>query len=339
MLRVLLLLYLVVLTGCLEKVSESIEQEEIDFGISKQSLVLSSDESTLFVSVGEKGLDIFDIHDATTPALLHTYGTDDATYALARVNNTIFVANGSEGVEILDVSNPQNLRYLTSIRTGDENATALALAPDAQTLAIGTGEGVLLYDVSLPSFPRYISRYDSNGTIMDLAFSSDQSRLYLANFYYGFENVDITVPGRLELVGSVALEGSASDIEIEPNLHEVYVSSLTSTLKKIDLTDERFPEVGFSYDAHDASLIWDMAFGSSYKYLYLAKGEKGFAILDMKSLSGITERGSFDTNGTARGIVVNQSETKAFVADAEEGLKIFDISAKSNPQRIGYTPF
>jgi hypothetical protein len=340
MLRVLLLFgLLLMLAGCLEKVSEPEEQEEINFGAGKQSLLLSGDENTLFVSVGDKGMDVFDIHDATSPSLLHTYSTDDFTYALARVNDTLFLANGSEGVEVLDISTPQNIRYLATVRTGDDNATALAVSPDAQTLAIGTGEGVLLYDISLPDFPRYISKYESNGTIMDLSFNSEQSRLYLANFYYGFENVDITVPGRLELVGSVKLEGSASDIETDPNRHDVYISSLTSTLKKIDLSDERFPGVEFVYDAHDASLIWDMAFESSYNYLYLAKGEKGVTVLDMKTPGKITEAGYFDTNGTARGIVVNRSGTKAFVADGKEGLKVLDISDKSNPRRLGYTLF
>lgn len=326
--------------GCLE-VAEDETAKTIDLTLIKQSTLLSDDERTLYVNVGTEGLDIFDISDPRAPRLLRNYSTEDTTYAVAKSGTKLFLANGTEGVEVIDVSDIHGIKRLAYIRTGDDNATAVALSVDRTELAIGTGQGILLYDINRLDVPRFLGDFDTNGTIRDLQFSSDKSMLYLANFDYGLELLDITKPRDIDRISSVAMEGSACDIERSPlaDPDTLYAASLTSTVKKIDISDHEEPVMTYFYDPHDGSQIWDMQFDSGGAWLYLAKASKGFEIVHIDAAGEATHAGAYDTNGTARGIAINRARTFVYVADGKEGLKIFDISDLSRIERVSTIPF
>ena len=337
----IVLVLLLGISGCkgLVAVDENNEtQTQIDLRQTRQDLILSPDERTLYVNVGNLGLDIFDVTTPSAVKLLKNYRAEDHTYALAMSGNTLFLANGTEGVELLDISHPEVLQRIAYIRTGDDNATSVALSADTQTVAIGTGAGVQLFDISRQRFPAYLGRYESNGTVMDLQFNRG-GELYLANSAYGFESVDISTPSRPRLLGGVALEGSAIALGSDALQKDLYIATLTSALKKIDLTDPRNPEYAIYYDAHDAGVIWDFGFGVDDRRLYLARDREGLEIVSVETTGGVRRLSSFDTNGTARGVTLNRAETVAYVADGNEGLKVIDISDKLHPKRIGYLKF
>ena len=90
----------------------------------------------------------------------------------------------------------------------------------------------------------------------------------------------------------------------------------------------------YLYDPHDGSQIWDMQFDSGVTRLYLAKDSKGFEVVRINDAGEATHAGSYDTNGTARGIAVNRARSFAYVADGKEGLKIFDISDLNRIERV-----
>jgi hypothetical protein len=253
--------------------------------------------------------------------------------------DTLFLANGTEGVELLDVSDSDSLRRIAYIRTGDDNATSVALSSDMQRVAIGTGAGMQLFDISRQSFPSYLGRYETNGTVMDLQFAADGGALYLANRVYGFESVDISIPSRPQLLGGVAMEGSAITVGSDTLKKNIYISTLTSALKKIDLTDPGEPRYTIFYDAHDTGLIWNFKFGLNDRMLYLARDRDGLEIVRITTNGKAEHLSSYDTNGTARGVTVNRAQTFAFVADGSEGLKVIDISDKAHPKRTGYVKF
>jgi len=337
---IVLFMLLLSLYGC--KVMDVVDegsQERVNLTSVRQSVILSADERTLFVNVGNLGLDIFDVTDPSQPKLLKNYATDGRTYALALSGNTLFLANGSEGVELLDVSVADSPRRVAYIRTGDDNATSVAFLAATRTVAIGTGQGVSLFDVTHEVTPGYLGRYESNGTVRDLQFCRGGTDLCLANGGYGFELLDMSVPSRPELFGGLALEGSSIDVGSDHTGNNVYIATLTSALKKIDMTDPRQPEYSVFYDAHDAGVIWSFAFGATDRRLYLARDRAGLEIVTVGTDGIARHLSSFDTNGTARGVAVNRAETIAFVADGREGLKVIDISDKSHPKRTGYAPF
>lgn len=334
----LLCLSLLGLGGC--KLADIVEEEgtAAELSLSRQSVLLSSDERYLFVSVGNLGLDIVDVSDSNAPHIVKNYPTDDFTYELALQGQHLFLANGIEGVEVLDITSVSAPKHLAWIADGDENSTSIALFGSSEA-AVGSAEGVRLYDISQLTAVRFLGKYDTNGTVRDLAFSEDGLRLYLANFSYGFERLDISRPTRMELLDAVAQEGGSIDIELETLHQRAYIASLTSALKAIDLSQEEIEEAEILYDAHDAGTLWDITLGSDDRYLYLAKGERGLEILDNSDSAHPYHVSGVDSNGTARGVAVNRAQTRLYLADGKEGLKIFDISDKSAPRRIGFLNF
>ena len=339
--KIVLFMIVAGLCGCkvMNVVDEKENREKVDLTSVRQSVILSGNESTLFVNVGNLGLDIFDVTDPSHPKLLKNYTTQGYTYALALLGNTLFLANGSEGVELLDISTAQTPRRVAYIRTGDDNATSVAISHDSHIVAVGTGEGVQLFDITQQTAPTYLGRYESDGRVRDLQFRHGDTELCVANSAYGFELLDTTVPSRPKRLGGVALEGSSIDIGSDRTGNDIYIATLTSALKKIDLTDPYRPEYTIFYDAHDAGMIWSFTFAAADRRLYLARDRAGLELVTIDT-AGITRHlSSFDTNGTARGVAINRAETIAFVADGCEGLKVIDISDKNQPKRIGYAPF
>ena len=330
---------LLLFQGCklLEKVDENTTAESVDLSGLKQRPLLSADERYLFVNVGSKGVDIFDLSSLQSPRLVRTWDVEDVTYDLALQGERLVLANGSEGVEIVDVSKPENPQRSAWIRTGDENATTVALSSD--TVAIGTAEGVQLYDLSQLQLPRYLARYESNGTIRGIAFDSVRARLWLANAGYGAELLDISDMSSPDFQDAIAVEGSAWDMRVNGETGDCYVVSLTSALRRLDLDAQKRVELATYYDPHDGGRSFGIVNGERFRYLYLAKGERGLEIVDNSDPAHPRHLSYFDTNGTARGVAVNRSETVAFVADGQEGLKIIDISDKAHPRRIGYVKF
>ena len=326
--------------GCklMDIVDEGQSSERLDLHLTKQSLLLDHAGGYLYVSVGNLGLDIIDISNEKAPRVIKNYRTEDRTYAITRSGERLFLANGTGGVELLDISDPRIPRRIAYIRT-DENATAVATSADARRLAVGTAEGVRLYDLDRIDQPRYLGRFDTNGTVYDLQFSPDGTRLYLANFSYGIELLDLSSVSRIARLDALPLEGSACDIAADFTRQRLYVASLTSALKTIDIADRDKLEILQRYDAHDGSQIWESTGGVQFDRLYLAKGEAGIEIVENTRSADPVPLGSYDTNGTARGIAVNAAETRAYVADGEAGLKIVDISDKKRPERIGTVKF
>ncbi len=329
-----------VLSGC--KLLEAVDEETdrtLDLTLIKQSVVLGGDERTLFVNLGDQGVDIIDISDTSAPKILKNYPTDDKAYALWLHDTTLFVANGLEGVSLLDVTNPVLPKLIASISTDDDNATAVSVSDDGRRVAIGTSQGVLLYDLSSLTSPRYLDRYDTNGTVYDLRFSADATKIYLANFQYGLEVLEVSKTSRLRELDALALEGSSCDIEPERLTATLYMATLTSAIKRIDVRDPNDLQLAGTYDAHDGSLLWDIAPSADFRRLYLAKANRGLGILDNSDPYHPVSLGSFDTNGTARGVAINTPETRAFVADGKEGLKVIDISDKKSPRRVSVLNF
>ena len=329
-----------VVSGC--KLLEAVDEEAdrtFDLTLIKQSVLLSGDERTLFVNLGDQGVDIIDVSDTKAPKIIKNYPTDDKAYGLWLHANRLYIANGLEGVSMLDVTNPVLPKLIASIRTSDDNATAVSVTDDGTKVAVGTSRGALLYALSSDSTPRYLDRYDTNGTLYDLRFSADASRLYLANFRYGLEVLDISKPTRIGELGALALEGSSCDIAPDDATSTLYMATLTSAVKRVDIAMPEEPKLLGVYDAHDGSLIWGIAPAGDFKRLYLAKGNRGLEILDNSNPEHPVQLGLFDTNGTARGVAINRAQTRAFVADGKEGLKIIDISDKSAPKRISVLNF
>ncbi len=338
MLKIAVLMVALLFGGCMEVVEDDNDQTELDLEFVKQNVILSSDENTAYVNVGNFGIYIIDISDTKKPQLLKRYKTDASVRSIALNADILFSANDDNGIELFNVNDSSNISRAGYIGIDDARTRSLSFSKDFSKLAVGTNSGVILFEMTSTTSPKYVGRYDTNASVMDLKFFDNAKTLFVANFRYGVEILDIERLSYPRLISSIPLEGNSCDIEFDNNLRTAYVATLTSVLKIIDILDIKNPDLKEGYDAHDVSMIWDIAVGKNLisKRLYLAKSQRGFEIVDFTNPNDPQRLSLFDTNGTARGVAVNKAETRAFVADGKEGFKIFDITNKNSPKKIGY---
>jgi hypothetical protein len=71
-------------------------------------------------------------------------------------------------------------------------------------------------------------------------------------------------------------------------------------------------------------------------YAFVSEME-GLSVIDISNLEELEVVGSFDTNGFAYGIFVQ--EDLAYVADWDNGLVVVNVSNPYNPQEVGFYPF
>jgi hypothetical protein len=75
-------------------------------------------------------------------------------------------------------------------------------------------------------------------------------------------------------------------------------------------------------------------------YTYLAQGEFGLTIVQVDYSSpvgdySVTQLGTVDTPGSARGVALDRNKTHVLVADRYSGLQVIDITDKANPKIVG----
>ncbi|MBM3883816.1 MAG: hypothetical protein FJ387_29620 [Verrucomicrobia bacterium] len=68
-------------------------------------------------------------------------------------------------------------------------------------------------------------------------------------------------------------------------------------------------------------------------YAYLADGNLGLQVIDVRNPAHPVSIGAYDTSGFADDVAV--SGNFAYVADREAGLQVIDVSDPSHPQRVG----
>jgi hypothetical protein len=96
-----------------------------------------------FCSGTSNQLDVLDVSDITTPALLKTYQLNNP-HGLAKDGNLLFVCDGAAGLKVYNTSNPVNLKLIQQI-DGIDTYDAIA---GNNNLVVVTTDKILQYDYS-----------------------------------------------------------------------------------------------------------------------------------------------------------------------------------------------
>lgn len=161
-------------------------------------------QNEVLMAAGSGGLQIIDIRDSSNPQLLSTLLSVSPAISVASTGHIAYVATGKFGAQIVDISDPRNPQHLGKIPGLPE---AYRLLCDEKILIVATNNGGLLYDISQPSKPRYLSALPLSGrnnSIMtrhhDTLFWAtripDGSRLY---------TVDLSSPNAPRLLSTTPL--------------------------------------------------------------------------------------------------------------------------------------
>lgn len=278
------------------------------------------------------------------------------------LRNLVFLSSGA-GIYILDVSDPANpIRISEDIRSREAVYVKLFYDSSTQRLYFATGGWIEIWDVSDPYAPSRLCMFNPNGISslvghIDICVSGNYAYCVDSCFYI----VDVSSPANPQVIGSCETGGLYMALKDS----FAFVVTSQSGLRVIDISNPYYPE--------EVASAWTTRGGIfiSGGYAYISAG-LGLRIMDISdpyncflagyypSSSSIKGTNVIDTiaycstGGGLRLLSVANPEnvyeisshycephglfaTKSYVylADAEVGLKIVDVSNLSNPQLVG----
>jgi len=271
----------------------------------------------------ESGLQILNVSDPSSPALLGSYDTPDEAYSVYVENTTAYVVAGTAGVLILNVSDPANP---TPIATCDSNWPAHGAAVRGETLYIVSGgKGLRLLDVSTLTNPVVLGTYERPSEVFDVWMEDNATHGYLTSRHKLWV-MDMTDPFLPVSTGSCALSSenwnNTNRLFVKDNL--AYVAVDDYGLDMINVTDPSNPTLVGEYVPTGGFGIHDVYVVGQYAYVLADQ----LRIVDVSSPAAPSEMGAFDTPGDARRLCV--ADSIAYVADGEAGLRLIDVSDPAN---------
>ncbi|CAA6820546.1 MAG: Unknown protein [uncultured Sulfurovum sp.] len=297
-----------------------------------KELVVSADEGTAYIA-NDNGLSIIDINQPATPILLGSYNT------LGKGQNVVLSSDGSKayvghskGFSILDISQKTSPNLLRTYTMSNHH---MMLSKDEHKVYLASGiSGLQIIDVSIPTEPVFLRRYDTLGLAHAVTLSEDEKRAYVADGSSGLQILDLTTVEHSIFLGNYDLNSFTREISLSEDESKAYLSSGRSGLHIIDisrpLTDLN---VLGSYDTRGE--VNKVVLSRDEAKAYVADGSFGLDILDISNLSTPVLLGNYDTSGFVNDVKVLADGSRAYVLDSTIGLHVIDLSSMTTPRFLG----
>ncbi len=141
--------------------------------------------------VANGDLQLVDVSNPLSPAMLGFYATPGYTEFVAVAGNFAYLADSGSGVQIIDISNPAAPTLLSTIPPHHTTSYVSRCQIRGNVLYISdkNWNEISTYDVSVPQTPVLLSRYPWNLSANDIWVDGD--RLCTANGEYGLNMYDL----------------------------------------------------------------------------------------------------------------------------------------------------
>lgn len=234
---------------------------------------LTIQDQTVWIACGAKGVLAINISDPISPVVVGKFDTPgDANSILVR-NHKAFVADGPKGITILDITNLAEIKpirrienvgdiqYMTevdnyffavSLRTGmiafKENDSGSLVEvgrftefKDVYKISItwpyaylaGGVDGMVVLDISHPLTTRFVSRFQTDGSLNDLWLAGNT--VFLSEGSRGIQVIDVTNPEKPLILGAFSDLSNALAIQGEwlrdQDKYAIYVADDTQGLR------------------------------------------------------------------------------------------------------------
>ncbi|MFX1251921.1 MAG: LVIVD repeat-containing protein [Promethearchaeota archaeon] len=191
-----------------------------------------------YVTCGYQGMKIFDVSDSSDIKEVSTLVEAGGGFAhqIFVKNNIGYIGNGRGGLKVVDFNNPEIPVVLTDYQGSGMYSWAVKIVDDVAFVSnglFGDEAGFVILNISDPSSPEIIGKYDAEGDATDIEVIGDY--VYITTYNAGFDIVDVSNYSKPVLVGQYKGVNGSLDIEIDGNL--AYLISYESEPKILDISD------------------------------------------------------------------------------------------------------
>jgi len=315
----------------------NVENPEVPFLVSRRdspSWEIEIHDTIAYVTTNRsRSLRTYSVADPDTMIYLDGFGLTQnngaAALNLAIDNGRAYVACEQAGLVAVNVSNPRDLRYAGTFDPTDVEPDVWDVAiVDTTAYFISFAHGVFSVDsVSNPTIGA-TQRYEAASSPIRLA--SEGARLFVANYYDGLTEVDIsnvygpTKQWNSRTQGLFAYTTGVCSFRRDGRLY-VLTCDNEAGVRTIDVSDELHPVV---MDTETQHLSGSQAAVVVGDYAYVCAGGD-VAVLDVRRADDIVRGTSIDVGGNAVNITADGSFV--YVACHDNGLKVLDISMPASP--------
>lgn len=213
-------------------------------------------------------------------------------------------------------------------------------------------------DVSAPVLVKTIGLDPDKRTIHASALDVFDSRLYLADVYFGLRVFDVSNPTNPTQAGTYEQVSTYTDSEGNPGSYSgghinLRVAEINHTkyafvldkyygLRVFDVSIDSAPALVGQFDMRSKQLYGQLSvvvdLAVDQHFLYISDATNGITILDLFSNPDspttieTTKKGQIATPGAASGVTL--STDTLYVADGNSGLLVVDVSDRANPTAV-----
>ncbi|WP_223635340.1 LVIVD repeat-containing protein [Corallococcus sp. EGB] len=259
-----------------------------------------------YVIAGSEGLFVFDVKDPAHPAKVSELKIPTETYTSTLISGTtLYLGTYATGIRICDLAANPSVPTCDKTVLADLKVRVDSMTKDGNLLFVASPlpkSDIVILDVSTPSAPTLVVRYTVEGSSPDLseypyALAVQDNRLYVSNWSYGMTVTDLS-----PLATTSKL----------PKLLGRFAGPSTSALA--------VGRLGDSTVVYQGSDGW----GSS------------LLALDATNPANIVQRGELALRPEATLGGMALSGTTLYVANYQDGLRVYDVSTLGTPTPAGY---
>ncbi len=287
--------------------------------IGNAQYVLVQDQTLYLLSEGS-GLRVYDIADPVEPSLLGVFNTFAHVRAPFISNQIAYIPDCNDGLQIIDIIDPENELLLGSYDTGNR-AWGIEVDYDLAFIA-NSFSGMKVVDFSNPVFPLQLSEYATDSPSKYIAYRDNH--VYLSEMSCRFHIIDVSNPFLPTMQDFYEIYGCSTGSDLFANV--AFIGHIGS-IDVVDFQEQHQPRLLSNINTPGVAASCKLV----NNLLYVADGEAGLQIVDVKDLENPEIVGNYSTVLDAIEIAIK--DEVAYVAGVT-GLYAIDISNPGQPEYI-----
>jgi hypothetical protein len=299
-----------------------------------KGLFYESSKKRLYVATEGAGLRIIDVTTPTTPKEIGSAASPSWANAVYVYGNYAFVAAHSDGLAIFDVSNPAAPKLAKAVPTPSTALDVQVVSPigwGVYAFVANAGYGVRVIEVTVPDLATEVSYFNTPVDAQGIAINYPHA--FVVDSSEGLRIVDISNPYTKPLpeISHCDTPGYAQKVILAPTGPYAYVADGGGGLQVIDFGTIASPTIvaALSTAGFPSALVWAWP-----NIVYVATEYNDLQVFDASAPWAPTYKYRYHTPSYAQSAFVHGHY--AYVAEAESGLWILDVTHPQAPIALGH---